>query len=144
MKKIKKSSQKGFSLIECMIALGFLAITMLGVIQLFGVSVRQNSFARNNTMAVVVGQEKLERLQTEYNNEWEYGIVSTDLTAGNHGPETFTLQSPAGSASGDRNFEVTWTVNVNGPSKTVTASVVPLLVNDFESKTMNMTAVFSQ
>ena len=144
MKQIKKSSAKGFSLIECMIALGFLAITMLGVMQLFGVSVRQNSFARYNTMAVVVAQECLEGLQTEYNNEWESGFVSANLTAGTHGPQMFTLPSPAGSGSGDRNFEVTWTVNVNGPAKTVTASVVPLLANDMESKTMTMTAVFSQ
>ncbi len=144
MKKIKKSSAKGFSLIECMVALGFLAVTMMGVMQLFTVSVRQNSFARYNTMAVVVAQECLEGLQTEYNNEWESGVVSANLTAGNHGPQMFTLPSPAGSGSGDRDFEVTWTVNINGPSKTVTASVVPLLVNDMESKTMNMTAVFSQ
>ena len=144
MKQIKKSSAKGFSLIECMVALGFLAVTMMGVMQLFTVSVRQNSFARYNTMAVVVAQECLEGLQTEYNNEWESGVVSANLTAGTHGPQTFTLPSPAGSGSGDRNFEVTWTVYVSGPSKTVTASVVPLLVNDLESKTMNMTAVFSQ
>ena len=144
MKKIKKSSAKGFSLIECMIAVGFLAITMLGVMQLFGVSVHQNSFARYNTMAVVVAQECLEGLQTEYNNEWESGVVSANLTAGTHGPQTFTLPSPPGSSSGDRNFEVTWTVNISGPSKTVTASVVPMLVNNFESRTMNMTAVFSQ
>ncbi len=144
MKKIKKSSQKGFSLVECMIALGFLAITMLGVIQLFGVSIRQNSFARYNTMAVVVGQEKLEQLQTEYNNEWKYGTVAANLTDGPHGPETVTLQSPAGSSSGDRNFKVTWTVNTSGSAKTVTASVDPVVVNDFESKTMNLTAVFSQ
>jgi len=127
-----------------MIALGFLAVTMMGVMQLFTVSVRQNSFARYNTMAVVVAQECLEGLQTEYNNEWESGVVSANLTAGTHGPQMFTLPSPTGSGSGDRDFEVTWTVNVNGPSKTVTASVVPLLVNDMESKTMNMTAVFSQ
>ena len=127
-----------------MIALGFLAITMLGVIQLFGVSVRQTSFARYNTMAVVVAQERLERLQTEYNNEWEYGIVSADLTAGTHGPQTFTLQSPPGSGTGDRVFEVTWTVNVSGSSKTVTASVAPVVVNAFETKTLNMTAVFAQ
>ena len=144
MKTIKKSSAKGFSLIECMIALGFLAVTMMGVMQLFTVSVRQNSFARDNTMAVVVAQECLEGLQTEYNNEWESGVVSANLAAGNHGPQMFTLPSPAGSGSGDRDFEVTWTVDINGPSKTVTASVVPLLVNDMESKTMNMTAVFSQ
>jgi len=127
-----------------MIALGFLTITMLGVIQLFGISVHQSSFARYNTMAVVVAQECLEGLQTEYNNEWESGVVSANLTAGTHGPQAFTLPAPAGSGSGDRVFEVTWTVNVNGPAKTVTASVVPLLANDMESKTLNMTAVFSQ
>jgi len=144
MKKIKNSSPKGFSLIECMIAIGFLTVTMLGVIQLFGVSVHQNSFARYNTMAVVVAQECLEGLQTEYNNEWESGVVSANLTAGSHGPQTFTLPAPAGSGSADRNFEVTWTVNINGPTKTVTASVVPISANSMESKTMNMTAVFSQ
>jgi len=144
MKKIKKSSQKGFSLVECMIALGFLAITMLGVIQLFGVSIRQNSFARYNTVAVVVAQECLENLQAEFNNEWENGVVSANLTAGNHGPQTITLPAPAGSGSSDRDFQLTWTVNVSGSAKTVTASVAPMVANGFESKTMNMTAVFSQ
>ena len=144
MKKIKKSSAKGFSLIECMIAVGFLAVTMMGVMQLFTVSVRQNSFARYNTMAVVVAQDCLEGLQTEYNSEWESGVVSANLTAGSHGPQTFTLPAPAGSGRADRKFEVTWTVNINGPTKTVTASVVPSSANSMESKTMNRTAVFSQ
>ena len=127
-----------------MIALGFLAITMLGVIQLFGISIRQNTFARYNTMAVVVAQEKFEQLQTEFNNELENGTTSSNLTAGSHGPETLTLQSPAGSGSGDRVFQISWTVVVNAPSKTVTVSVSPDLVNNFENKTLSMTAVYSQ
>ena len=144
MLKIKKTSQRGFSLIECLIALGFLAITMLGVIQLFGISIRQSSFARYNTLAVVVAQERLEQLQTEYNNEWESGTPAATLTDGTHGPETVTLQAPAGSGTGDREFEVSWTVDVNGLSKTVTASVAPVVVNEFENKTLSMTAVFAQ
>ena len=127
-----------------MIALGFLAITMLGVMQLFGVSIHQNTFARYNTMALVVAQEKLEQLQTEFNNELENGTTSSNLTAGSHGPETLTLYSPTGSGSGDRVFQISWTVVVNAPSKTVTVSVAPDVVNNLETKTLSMTALYSQ
>lgn len=146
MLKIKKSSQQGFSLIECMIALVILSITMLGVIQLFGISIRQSSFARYNTLAVVVAQDKLERLQTEYNYERESGTPAASLTDGPHGPETVTLQAPAGSGTGDREFLVSWEVDVSGTglAKTITASVAPVVVNEFETKTLTMTAVFAQ
>ena len=146
MLKIKKSSQQGFSLIECMIALSILSVTMLGVIQLFGISIRQSSFARYNTLAVVVAQEKLEQLQAEYNYEWESGTPAATLTDGLHGPETVILQAPAGSGTGDREFEVSWDVDVSGTglSKTVTATVAPDVANAFETKTLSMTAVFAQ
>ncbi len=145
MLTIKESTQQGFSLIECMIALAILSITMLGVIQLFGISIRQSSFARYNTLAVVVAQEKLEQLQAEYNYEWETGAPAASLTDGPHGPETVTLQAPAGSGSGDREFEVSWDVDVSGTglSKTVTATVAPDVANEFETKTLSMTAVFA-
>ncbi len=129
-----------------MIALAILSITMLGVIQLFGISIRQSSFARYNTLAVVVAQEKLEQLQAEYNYEWESGTPAATLTDGSHGPETVTLQAPAGSGTGDREFQVSWTVDVSGTnlSKTITASVAPVVANEFETKTLTMTAVFAQ
>ena len=146
MLKIKESSQQGFSLIECMMAVAILSITMLGVIQLFGISIRQSSFARYNTLAVVVAQDKLEQLQAEYNYEWETGAPAASLTDGPHGPETVILQAPAGSGTGDREFEVSWDVDVSGTglSKSVTATVAPDVVNEFETKTLSMTAVFAQ
>ncbi len=127
-----------------MIALAFLAVTMLGVMQLFGVSIHQNAFARYNTMALVVAQEKLEQLQTEFNNELENGTISSDLSAGSHGPETLTLYSPSGSGSGDRVFQISWEVVVSAPSKTVTVSVSPDVANNFETKTLSMTALYSR
>ena len=94
----------------------------------------------------MVAQEKLEQLQAEFNYEWESGTPAATLLDGDHGPETVTLQAPAGSGSGDREFQVSWTVDVSGTdlSKTVTASVAPVVANEFESKTLSMTAVFAQ
>ena len=94
----------------------------------------------------MVAQEKLEQLQAEFNYEWESGTPAATLSDGDHGPETVTLQAPAGSGSGDREFRVSWDVDVSGTglSKTVTASVAPDVVNEFETKTLSMTAVFAQ
>jgi type IV pilus assembly protein PilV len=133
-----KSFEKGFSLLESIIALMMLAITMLGLVQLFGVAIRQNSFARYNTQAVAVAQQKLEALQTDYNNYLEG--VGADLV---DGEEEVKLAAPSESGTGSREFVVEWKVAVSGYSREVKVSVSPVVANDFETKTLTMTAVFS-
>ena len=137
------SSQKGFSLIESLIALAVLAITMLGVVQLFGVAIQQNSFSRYNTMAISVAQQKLEFLQTEFNRELANDITITDLNAGIHSPQTVTLTQPSGSGTGNYQFRVGWIVVDSGPSKLVRVTVVPVVANEFQTKNLVMTAVFA-
>ena len=138
-----KRSQTGFSLIESMIALTVLAITMLGLVQLYGVAIRTNSLARYSTMSLSVAQQQLEQLQTEFGNELDTGTASPNLTAGTHGPITMTLAAPPGSGSGDRVFEVNWRVAENGDTKTVNVVVGPVNIDEFETKTLTMTTVFS-
>lgn len=143
MMTTKKSSSQGFTLIESVIAMAILGITMLGLIQLFAIAIRQNSFVRNNTMAVVVAQQKLEELQTDYNRQLENGTppaaLTGDLTVGLHASDPVTLES----AGGNRQFQIEWTATPNGSSIEVEVTVSPAVVNDFESKTLSMTAVFS-
>ncbi|MEE8350476.1 MAG: prepilin-type N-terminal cleavage/methylation domain-containing protein [Acidobacteriota bacterium] len=135
------SSQKGFSLIESLIALSILAVTMLGVVQLFGFAIQQNSFSRYNTMAISVAQQKLEFLQTEFNRELANDITITDLDAGTHSPQTVTLTQPSG--IGNYQFRVGWLVVDSGPSKWVKVTVTPVVANEFQTKTLAMTAIFS-
>jgi len=125
MSQSRISKDSGFTLIESMIALAVLAISLLGTIQLISTAVRQNASTRFETMGALVAQEKLEALRGEYNRELEAETGSTDLTAGSHGPETMTLEAPVGSSMGDSEFEISWTVTVDGTRKTVNVTVEP-------------------
>lgn len=136
-------SEKGFTLIESIIALAVLAVSLLGLAQLMAVALRQNAFARSNTMAITLAQEKLEELRTKYNTELESGTANGDLTSGTHGPNEISLTAPAGSTTGDYRFEVGWEVTITGKQKTIQVTVAPIEQNELTSKTISVTTVFS-
>ena len=135
------SKDSGFTLIESMIALAVMAITLLGLGQLVSTAVRQNASTRFETMGVLIAQEKLEALRGEYNRELESETGSSDLTAGSHGPETLIMEAPAGSSMGDSEFEVSWTVIIAGPQKTVNVTVEPQVSNQLITD-LSMTTIF--
>ena len=141
MKQSRISKDRGFTLIESMIALAVLAITLLGLGQLVSTAVRQNASTRFETMGVLIAQEKLEALRGEYNRELESETGSSDLTAGSHGPETLIMEAPAGSSMGDSEFEVSWTVIIAGPQKTVNVTVEPRVSNHLTTD-LNLTTIF--
>ena len=149
LRECRTSRKKGFSLVECMIALVILSISCLALAPLMGVAARQNAFARYNTMAVEVAQMKLEELRTKFNNELETGTTDTDLTANSHpsgspGYQLVTLDEPTYSNMGDSLFQVTWTVTVAGEQKTITVTVDPQVPNELTNETLNLTAIFSK
>jgi len=141
MKQSRISKDRGFTLIESMIALAVMAITLLGLGQLVSTAVRQNASTRFETMGVLIVQEKLEALRGEYNRELESETGSSDLTAGSHGPETLIMEAPAGSSMGDSEFEVSWTVIIAGSQKTVNVTVEPQVSNQLITD-LSMTTVF--
>lgn len=141
MKQSRISKDRGFTLIESMIALAVMAITLLGLGQLVSTAVRQNASTRFETMGVLIVQEKLEALRGEYNRELESETGSSDLTAGSHGPETLIMEAPAGSSMGDSEFEVSWTVTIAGSQKTVNVTVEPQVSNQLITD-LSMTTVF--
>ena len=141
MNQPRISKDSGFTLIESMIALAVLAITLLGLGQLVSTAVRQNASTRFETMGVLIAQEKLEALRGEYNRELESETGSSDLTAGSHGPETLIMEAPAGSSMGDSEFEVSWTVIIAGPQKTVNVTVESQISNQLITD-LSMTTIF--
>jgi len=141
MNQSRISKNSGFTLIESMIALAVMAITLLGLGQLVSTAVRQNASTRFETMGVLIAQEKLEALRGEYNRELESETGSSDLTAGSHGPETLIMEAPAGSRMGDSEFEVSWTVIIAGPQKTVNVTVEPQVSNQLITD-LSMTTIF--
>lgn len=149
LRECRTSREKGFTLVECMMALVILSITCLALAQLMGVAVRQNAFARYNTMAVEVAQMKLEELRTKYNNELETGTTDADLTANSHpsgspGYQLVTLDEPTYSSMGDSQFQVTWTVAIAGAQKTITVNVDPQVQNALTNTTLNLSTIFSK
>ena len=143
MKLSKRCSQEGIGLLDSMIALVVLSIGLLALVQLMGTALNQSAFTQNNTMAAAVAQEKIEELRTAFTRELETGSALADLTDGSHGPQTVTLSSPGHSNMGDKQFRVTWNVDISGRQKTVTGSVEPVVENTRQGESLAFTTVFA-
>jgi type II secretion system protein I len=57
--------ERGFTLIEVMVAMLLTALTVIGVLGLFRVETRASQFSRRSTEAAVLAQDKLEELRTD-------------------------------------------------------------------------------
>lgn len=58
------SSNRGFSLVEVVFALGILMAVALGVAQLFAMSTRANLVGRGSTMTTALAEQKLEQIRS--------------------------------------------------------------------------------
>jgi len=75
---------KGFSVIEVMIASVILAIGVLSVTQIFFISMQKNIAFREMTLTTTLAQDTIEKIMhTNYD----------DLTTANFPPESFTVNS---------------------------------------------------
>jgi type IV pilus modification protein PilV len=78
MLNMKKTADKGFTLIEVLIALTILSIGILGIAGLAGTALRSSSYSRSLTQATNFAQERLEGLMgVDFNN-----IHVSDAAAG--------------------------------------------------------------
>jgi type IV pilus modification protein PilV len=100
--------QTGFSLIEVLIGLIFLAIGLLAMAGLQGTSVRGNTFSNNLMQATYVAQDSLESLIN-------LPVNSASLQAGNYNPLPTVLSGVT--------FSQSYTVVVNGNLKTINYTV---------------------
>jgi len=100
--------QTGFSLIEVLIGLIFLAIGLLAMAGLQATSVRGNFFSNNLMQATYVAQDRLESLINS-------PLDSASLQAGNYNPLPTVLSGVT--------FSQSYTVVVNGNLKTINYTV---------------------
>jgi prepilin-type N-terminal cleavage/methylation domain-containing protein len=110
------SDQRGFSLIEAIVAATLLSIISLGAALGADRAVRQNMYSKSLAAATTLAHDKIEELQSK---------VSTDalLTTGNHADALNPLK-PDGTTGGT--YTRTWTVTNNVPTtglKTVQVTV---------------------
>jgi type IV pilus assembly protein PilV len=99
--------QKGFTLIEVMIALGILAFGILAIASMQTASLSGTSLAGNTTEATTVAMDRIEQLIAR-------PYSHADLVNGNHGPLT------------QNGHIITWVVTDNQPltnTKTIRVSV---------------------
>lgn len=150
--RIKLRGQEGFTLVESLIALFILCFGLLAVGQLLFSAMAGPALARSKDSATRVAENKMEFLADAYRQNPD----GTDLTLGNHGPETVTLLNPVDGRTLNR-YEVRWTVSdVSDPrpgkvlkAKQVRVHVQPVnnfgVAHDVQSlnKVINMTSIFS-
>ena len=106
------NDQKGFSLVEVLIAITIFAIGVLALAQLQVTAIRGNAFSSTTTDGTTLAQDRIEQLM---NLPYDDGA----LTAGNHGPVTQGVYNVSWNVSPDSpmtntktvNVSVTWTAN---------------------------------
>jgi len=97
MKKLLYASQRGFSLLEALIAALVVALAMLGLARLQGVTLINSGDSRMKTRALNLAQDKIEELRSFANKDTYTGMAS-----GNDTPTSY---------DGDNsNFTRTWSI----------------------------------
>lgn len=106
----RAKSQRGFTLVEVLVAIVLCAVAMVGVIALYRASTNASSFSRHTTEATVLAQAKLEQLRTQT------GVVATTT----EGPLDEMGKTGTGGI-----FTREWTVTLSGtnPYHDVTVKV---------------------
>lgn len=81
MAKSRWTAERGFSLIETLIATTIMTVALASLAQLFAIATRSNQSARSTTFAAVLAQQKMEQLR---GLTWGFdvlGLPITDTTA---------------------------------------------------------------
>jgi type IV pilus assembly protein PilV len=118
--------QAGFSLIEVLIGLIFLAIGLLSMASLQATSVRGNIFSNNLMQATYVAQDNLEVLKN-------LPLDSPRLQAGSYHPDPITISGV--------DFNQTYSVGVNGNLRIINYTVT---WNDGIHHTVTFSTIRSQ
>ena len=146
------NEERGFTLIEIMIALTLLAFGLLATGQLLFVAAGSGSLARSKSTAGIAAQNMLESLGAAYRQN----PLASDLTVGTHGPVRTQVANPTDGSTLNL-FAVSWTVNgVPDPrpgkvmkAREVRVTVIPIKDDGANNsrvglnKILNVTTIFS-
>ncbi len=97
LKKLKKiifPDQKGFTLVEVLIAVGILAVVIVGLLQLFVYCSTLAEAAGNTTLAINEAQNKMEEIRNH-----AFSAIAIDYASGGTPGDTFALTSLNGTGA---------------------------------------------
>ncbi len=145
----RRPGERGFTVLEMMIAMAVLGITLIGMAQLLGLAVEASYFSRFNVSASQVARGHLETLKARYDAQLTSGASASDLAPGLHGPETITVGEEENAELSSVSFSIVWEVtDLGGVEKLLSVTVKPLGVDDPETaglkrKTVTMSALLA-
>jgi len=114
VKKLKRSQQSGFTLLETSVAMVVMMIGGLGIAAVFAYAVKNNNGSRDRAVALAVAQQELERLRN-------LPFHDPALNA------TVTLPPAVTVSNGGRTFSLRTTIlNTTASIKTIQIRVTPL------------------
>ena len=92
--KIIFPDQKGFTLVEVLIAVGILAVVIMGLLQLFVYCSNLAEAAGNTTLAINEAQNKMEEIRNH-----DFNAIAIDYASGGTPGDTFALTSLNGTGA---------------------------------------------
>lgn len=94
MKKNVFRGRQGFTLVEVLIAVGILAVVIVGLLQLFVYCSNLAEAAGNTTLAINEAQNKMEEIRNH-----DFSTITIDYASGGTPGNTFTLTSLNGTGT---------------------------------------------
>ena len=90
----KSAADRGFTLVEVLIAIGILAVVIVGLLQLFIYCSTLAEAAGNTTLAINEAQNKMEEIRGH-----DFSTVAVDYASGGTPGNTFTLTNLTGTGT---------------------------------------------
>jgi len=106
--RTRAPGERGFTMIEVLVAVVILTFALAGLLGLAGSSTRASGYARHAAEAAVVGSDKLERLRV---------VAPASLTDGTDQVDAHAIVTPGGA------YTRTWTVSWVGTLATLIVQV---------------------
>lgn len=124
-------SKEGFTFIEVLIAIVILSIGLLGLATMSTTAAKFNTFSKNKTTAIALGQDKMEELKRV--------ISTTTLTSANNTVENnINEKGEAGSGIFMRS------VTITGGAAQLTTLAVTVTWRDYSLHTVTLTTMIRQ
>jgi prepilin-type N-terminal cleavage/methylation domain-containing protein len=127
----RRTDQRGFAMLEVMLAIGLFAVVAGGLSAVTVGSVRANNISKQTAVAAALIQNRIERFRT-----FDPAVSSADLTPGTH-QDPLNPMTPLGVGNGT--YSRSWVVTASTPK--VGLSQVAVTVTWTGSSTRTVTGV---
>jgi prepilin-type N-terminal cleavage/methylation domain-containing protein len=122
-----KDGNRGFTLLETIVAVVILTTGLLMLAHLTVVGIDMHERTESDVKAIQLAQAKMESLKSQFSQTILGGQTPYELTEGIHGPETMMIQTTEYDTQNNLYFNVAWNItNLPRGKKQVTLSVQPM------------------